>query len=175
MSKKRPREKNSVKSVKDEILCYLRDEAGRPLRPQEIARGLDIRSRDRYLRFKRGLRQLERSGRVVRQRKGRYAVPDHLDLVRGAIQVTRSGDAFLLSEGDGPDVFIPSRERNTAVEGDHVLARIERRPERRNPQGRVIRILARARSQMRAEEPRLVRLQRANRSPDGQMCTQASV
>lgn len=144
VSKKRPKKP----SVTDEIVRYLRDEAGRPLRPQEIARGLGIRSREKYARFKRGLGELERSGRVVRQRKGRYAVPDHLDLVSGAIQVTRSGDAFLLSEGDVPDVFIPSRERNTAVEGDRVLVRVEHRTRRKNPEGRVIRILERARSQI---------------------------
>lgn len=135
-------------SVADEILRYLRDDAGRPLRPQEIARGLGIRSRDKYARFKRGLEELERSGRVVRQRKGRYAVPDHLDLVSGAIQVTRSGDAFLLSEGDAADVFIPARERGSAVEGDRAIVRVERRPRGRNPEGRVIRILERARDQI---------------------------
>ncbi|MEJ2334090.1 MAG: hypothetical protein P8Y26_00490 [Gemmatimonadales bacterium] len=144
MSRKRP----DKASVTDEIVRYLRDKAGRPLRPQEIARGLGIRSKERYARFKQGLEELERSGRVVRQRKGRYAVPDNLNLVSGSIQVTRSGDAFLLSEGDLPDVFIPSRERNTAVAGDRALVRVEHRRRRKNPEGRVIRILERARSQI---------------------------
>ncbi len=118
------------------------------MRPQEIARGLGIRNREGYVRFKRTLQELERAGRIVRQRKGRYAVPDQLDLVQGVLQVTRSGDAFVLSPGEEPDVFVPARERNTAVDGDRVLARLERRPRRRNPEGRVVRILERAREQI---------------------------
>lgn len=132
----------------DRIVAFLREEAGRPLRVQEIARALGVRGRDEYVRFKRALRDLERSGRVVRQRKGRYAVPGHFELVRGVLQVTRSGDAFVLSEDDEPDVYVPARERNTAVDGDRVLVRVERRPRHRNPEGRVIRIIERARDRI---------------------------
>ena len=131
----------------DEIVAFLA-RSRRPLRPQEIARGLGVTGRGSYERFKRALGDLERAGRVVRQRKGRYALLDDLSLVRGILQVTRSGDAFLLPETGGPDVYIPGRERKSAVEGDRVLVRIERRPRRRNPEGRVIRILDRATDQV---------------------------
>ena len=130
-------------ATSEEIVAFL-TRSRRPARSQEIARGLGIGGRGGQKRFERALESLVRSGQVVRQRKGRYALPEDFNLVRGRLQVTRSGDAFLLPEGPGQDVYIPGRERNSAVEGDRVLARVERRPRRRNPEGRVIRILERA-------------------------------
>ncbi len=114
------------------------------MRAQELARAMGIDQQEEYRRFKRTLRDLERQGRVVRQRKGHYAVPSHFDLVAGRLQVTRSGDAFVISEDERPDVFVPARERASAVDGDRVLARVERRPRRRNPEGRVVRVLERS-------------------------------
>jgi ribonuclease R len=140
-------ESSNPAATSDEIVAFLA-RSRRPARPQEIARGLGISGRGSYARFKRALEDLERSGRVVRQRKGRYALLDDLNLVRGILQVTRSGDAFLLPDTDGPDVYIPGRERKSAVEGDRVLVRIEHRPPGRNPVGRVIRILERASDQV---------------------------
>ncbi|MFQ5689591.1 MAG: ribonuclease R [Gemmatimonadota bacterium] len=62
----------------------------------------------------------------------------------GRLQVTRAGDGFVLAEGDQPDVFVPSRFLGSAVDGDTVVAQIERRPRRRGPEGRIVRVVERA-------------------------------
>ena len=98
-----------------------------------------------YAELKKVLRELEARGEVYRQRKGRYALPGQLNLATGRLQVTRAGDGFVVTAGeDTQDVFVRGDNLGSAVDGDSVVARIERRPTGRNPVGRVIRITERA-------------------------------
>jgi ribonuclease R len=97
--------------------------------------------------LKEQLGRLEERGLVYRHRKGAYSTPDRLGLAVGRLQVISSGDAFVVTGPSEPDVFIRSHHRKSAVEGDRVVARIERR-RRRNPEGRVIRVLERAYQQI---------------------------
>jgi len=133
---------------RDLVLEFLRSKANRPMRAKELARGLDIGQED-YRAFRRLLASLETDGAIVRQRKGRYAVPEQFDLVAGRLQVTRKGDGFVIPDEAGEDdVFVPARSLETAVDGDRVLARIEQRPPGRNPAGRIVRVVERAWSQI---------------------------
>lgn len=133
---------------RDRVLEFLRSKANRPMRAKELARGLDVSQED-YRAFRRLLDSLETDGLIVRQRKGRYAVPEQFDLVAGRLQVTRKGDGFVIPDEPGEDdVFVPARSLETAVDGDRVLARIEQRPPGRNPAGRIVRVVERAWTQI---------------------------
>jgi len=48
-------------------------------------------------------------------------------------------------DAGGPDVFIPGDRLGGAMDGDHVVARIEERPRGRSPEGSVARVVERAR------------------------------
>lgn len=118
------------------------------MRAKDLAKALDV-PRDSYRAFKQQLHELEDAGKIVRQRKGRYAIPEQFDLVPGRLQTTRKGDGFVIPDEPGEDdVFVPARHLASAVEGDRVLARIEQRPPGRNPAGRVVRVVERAWSQI---------------------------
>lgn len=118
------------------------------MRAKDLAKALDV-PRDSYRAFKQQLHELEDAGKIVRQRKGRYAIPEQFDLVPGRLQTTRKGDGFVIPDEPGEeDVFVPARHLASAVEGDRVLARIEQRPRGRNPAGRVVRVVERAWSQI---------------------------
>ncbi len=56
-----------------------------------------------------------------------------------------SGAGFVIPEAGTEDVFIRARDLGTAVHGDRVSVRVERRT-RRGPRGRVVEVLQRARS-----------------------------
>lgn len=115
-----------------------------PLTARDLARRLKVHN-DAYRGFRRRLKAMERDGEVFRQRKGRYALPDSFEIVTGIVDVTRSGDGFVISEAaGGEDVFVPRRFLGSAVEGDRVGVRVERRVPGRNPEGRLVRVLERA-------------------------------
>ena len=115
-----------------------------PLKTKELARELEIPQHE-YRDFRRLLDSMEREGRIVRVRGRRYALTEKLDLVTGTLSVTRDGHGFVRPEGPGEDVYVPAHRLGTAMDGDRVVTRIERRPEGRNREGSVIRILERAR------------------------------
>jgi ribonuclease R len=129
------------------IVRFLQERAERPLRAKEIARALEVETRE-YGAFKRLLRELEEAGAIYRVRRGRYAVPDRINLVVGQLQITRGGHGFVVPDTGQGDVFIPTPRLGNAYDGDRVVARIERRRRGWNPEGAVVKVLERARTQV---------------------------
>ena len=88
----------------------------------EICHLLGVSSRGERAQLRRLLRALEQEGQIVRDERGRCVTPEKLGLVRGTLQASERGFAFLLRpEGD---LFIPARSRGGALHGDEVFARI---------------------------------------------------
>jgi ribonuclease R len=115
-----------------------------PLKPKELARALDV-PRERYVRFKKLLRTLEERGELYRNRKNRYAIPEKINLVVGTLRFTRAGDAFLRPDhAEDGEVFVPSGNLDSAMDGDRVAVRIESRPRGRAPVGQMVKVLERA-------------------------------
>jgi len=67
-------------------------------------------------------------------------------VTHGVLSTTRRGDAFVRPDDGGTDVFVPAGRMSTAMDGDRVAVRIDRRPRARNPEGTVIDVLERART-----------------------------
>lgn len=129
------------------VLSYLTERAERPMKAKEIARALQVKPPD-YGRLRRVLRNLERNSQIYRVRKGRFAVPDRINLVVGRLQITRAGHGFVLRESDGDDIFVPGSQLANAFDGDRVAVRIERRPRGRKAEGSVVKVLERARTKV---------------------------
>lgn len=115
-----------------------------PLKPKEIARAAGVATSE-YRRFKRLLTGLERAGKIYRVKGHRYALSGRLELSPGIVSLTRAGDAFVRPDAGGGDLFVPAKNLATAMDGDHVVTRIESRPRGRSPVARVIKVLDRAR------------------------------
>jgi ribonuclease R len=136
-----PRDLPDLKAIRK----ALRESSSGPLKPKELARALSV-PQSSYVAFKKLLQGFEASGDLYRNRKNRYAVPANINLTVGSLRLTRAGDAFLRTDApDGDDVFVPSQNLESAMDGDRVAVRIEGRPRGKAPVGRVVKILDRAR------------------------------
>src|SRR3989442_4517969 len=141
--------KTTDQDLRSEILRLMREPKYRPLDKVEIADALGYGAARRN-EVRRVLRDLEQEGEIARIRKNRYVRPDAADLVTGTLSVHEAGYAFLTNEKPGQaDLFIAAENTGTAMHGDRVVARIIRgaefsRARTPRPEGRVIRILARA-------------------------------
>jgi ribonuclease R len=89
---------------------------------------------------------MEEEGKVVLNRKGRYGLPQKMNLVVGRIQGNSKGFAFLIPDDpQNPDVFIKSEDLMGAMHNDRIVLRLHKHLEDgRKPEGEVIRILKRA-------------------------------
>ncbi len=126
----------------DRILEALRS-AGRPLATRELARAL---GEGAPKKLEKQLEALERDGVLYRNRSRRWALPRRINLVAGTLSTTRSGAGFVTPDEPGQDIYIRAEGLGSALDGDRVVVRVEKRPTRgRGPEGRVIRVLERAR------------------------------
>src|SRR5260370_8693024 len=146
------------RKLRRQILALLGGRDYRPLDKIEIGRKLRLKSNER-IALRKTLRELERSGEIARIRKNQYVLPGEADLVTGKLSIHQAGYGFLTSETPGQaDIFIAAENTGTAMHGDRVVVRINRdvppRPAKARarvafrhgrPEGRVIRILERAR------------------------------
>src|ERR1043166_358768 len=139
------------RTIRDKILALLRAPDYRPQDRNEIAQALRAKGRD-SLSVRKTLRELERAGDIARIRKNRYILPAEADLVTGKLSIHQVGFGFLAQEKSGePDIFIAAENTGTAMNGDRVVVRVNRdvakrgAKDRYRQEGRVIRILERAR------------------------------
>jgi ribonuclease R len=128
--------------TEEQILKAVQKSGRGPVRARALAEQLGV-SRQGYRDFKDQLRKLVQAGKLYRVKGGRYAPPDRISLFTGMLSLTRRGDGFVAG-GGGKEVFVPARDLDTAMDGDRVVVRIESRPAKRSPVGRVIKVLERA-------------------------------
>ena len=127
----------------EEVLKALRSSSRGPLRVRELARDLGVTA-SKYKAFRHLLREMREAGQIYRVKGKRFAIPEKVNLVVGRLTTIRSGDAFVIPEDGSEDLFIPASAMDSAMNGDQVVVRVERRPRGRNPVGRVIKVLQRA-------------------------------
>ncbi|PKK84448.1 MAG: ribonuclease R [candidate division Zixibacteria bacterium HGW-Zixibacteria-1] len=123
------------------IIDFLRYKAGRPLKPRELAKEIGVTEKE-YVAFRRLIKELIDSGRLVDLRGGKIGVPSDMNLVVGTIAITRGGKGTIFTEAGEP-VVIDSPNLLTALDGDKVMVRVGSRPEQ-ELQGTVIKVIERA-------------------------------
>ncbi len=127
--------------TRNRVLNFICKEAGRPLKPRELSRALQVPERD-YRRLRRLLIQLEREGAVVRLRNNRFGPPGRLKLATGVLSVHPDGFGFVRRDGGTPDIFVGPGGLRGALHGDRVAARVSRRRGGK-PEGEIARVLER--------------------------------
>jgi len=85
---------------------------------KELSRVLGLEREE----VKEALRELVDEGKLVRV-KGRYRLPETVDLVVGRLSVAKDGYGFVAPEAGGDDLFIPRGRLAGAWHGDRVMAR----------------------------------------------------
>ncbi|HYS14846.1 MAG TPA: ribonuclease R, partial [Burkholderiaceae bacterium] len=117
-------------------------QARTPLTPAELAQRLHATELKRE-RFDDELAELEREGRVIRNRAGLLLVAARANLLSGQVQGHRDGFGFLLRDDAGQDLVLPEHEMSKVLHGDRVLARVSGQDRRGRPEGEIVEVIER--------------------------------
>jgi ribonuclease R len=132
---------------RDQILTLMRDRVHHPAGMRELLQILKI-PRDERTSFKRHVKSMVSAGDLVQIRGHRFGLPEKMDLYVGRLQTHPAGYGFVTPERPlepaGGDIYVAGTHLNEAMQGDRVVARIERIKEGGRAEGRIIRILERA-------------------------------
>lgn len=131
-------------SLKDRLIRHMEDGHYEPQSKSELARALNVDSRQK-LDFRALVDQMEEEGKLVRLQKGRYALKrERRNLVHGMIRILRSGKILFLPRKEDPaatalgwdteavpELELKPNHLGTALDGDRVAVRVERKAARR--------------------------------------------
>lgn len=140
--------------MKDQLLGWLRKPDYVPATLPDLFRHLNLADARRP-EFRDLVRNLERTGQLVRIKGERYILPREADLIPGRIRINRQGKGFLIPDDPAlREIVVPERATGTALHEDRVLVRrdvaakgLRSHPADENT-GSVIRILERRRTQL---------------------------
>jgi len=152
-------EKLSAKDLKKEVLSLFRREPKKQLNPKQViqklkletnkdavAHALNKLAEDQQLvalpDFRYQLNRAFAAEQASARRSGSGGGSGNVRV--GVVDMTRTGAAYIVSEGKEADVYVPVKSMNTAMHGDRVEVRVWTPRGRSREEGEVVRVLERA-------------------------------
>ena len=118
-------------------------ELGEPLPFSALLSNFDLKTDEEKEGLRRRLNAMQRDGQVIRNRRGKFALVEEMDLVGGYVQGHRDGFGFVISDDDGPDIFLPARQMRGIFPLDRVLVRVTGVDRRNRREGVIVEVLER--------------------------------
>ena len=110
--------KKSIK-MQERILKLLKETPGVPFTRKNLSQALQIRKHEYHL-FNNSLIQLVKEAQLVHIQKHQYTYPEKSKKLAGELRTTRSGNGFVLIEGQDADVFVTQGNLHRAFDRDTV-------------------------------------------------------
>lgn len=132
--------------MKQQILEFMEHKDFRPLKAEELMNAMEIQS-DQLEEFFACLREMETEGLVILNKKGRYGLCRHMNLIAGRIEGKGAGYGFFIPDGGNrSDIYISFENLHGALHNDRVLVRVVKEQKFVNgkDEGEVVRVLVRA-------------------------------
>jgi len=138
-----------IEEKKQLILDLMQHKDYKPMKIKELSILLQVPNNERTL-LEEVLDQLILEGKIIRTKRGKYSLPETLNMVIGIFQGNAKGYGFLiLEDSDSNDIFIPADRVNGAMHKDKVLCKIIKSEHGgRKAEGEVVQILERGSKQI---------------------------
>lgn len=114
---------------------------------KQIARQLRMKTYPERQRLIKMLESLEDEGKLVQTDRGKFRLKVVRSYVEGSVDMTASGNAYVIVEGLDEDVFVSAQNTFKALPGDRVKVYLFPPRKRRKPEGEIVEILDRKKVQ----------------------------
>ena len=141
MSKKKKTDRN----ISGKVLRVFKENPSKSFNYKQIAGKLKITDTQKRNAVIKALGQLKAQKIINQTEPGKYILQtDKSNYVEGVIELTSSGNAYLLMPKEEEDIFIPRRNTNRSLDGDMVLVYQTKRKKNGKREGEVVEIISRA-------------------------------
>tara|TARA_A100001011_G_scaffold80661_1_gene83756 strand:+ start:29569 stop:31731 length:2163 start_codon:yes stop_codon:yes gene_type:complete len=141
MSKKKKKDRN----IKGKVLSVFKENPNKRFNYKQIASKLNIRDTQKRNSIIKVLGQLSAKKIINHSETGKYTLlADKKNYLEGNIEMTSSGNGYLIQGEDEEDVFIARKNTNRALDGDRVLVYQIKRRNNGKREGEVVEIKERA-------------------------------
>ena len=145
MAKKKKRAKSQRKNeITKGIFTVLEHEPSKSFNHKQIASKLNITDTQGRNELIKRLGELKQKERIIEVERGKFKKKEnHRELLVGKLDMTSSGNGYVIVEGLEEDVFVPEHKLNKAFHGDTV--ELFFRPKRNSTKldGEIVRVLER--------------------------------
>lgn len=142
--------KPSPKKEKDfsrKIFKILAKDPNKSFNYKQIASILELNDTQSRNEIIKELKYLASQEKIEEIDRGKYRVLSKADYIEGTIDMTSRKTAYFVSPEVEEDVFIPTNNLNKALDGDKVKVYIYNRRRGRRPEGEVVEIIHRAKTE----------------------------
>ncbi|WP_456460324.1 ribonuclease R [Desulfurobacterium sp.] len=115
----------------------------KPLKAREIAKFLGIPPEEREA-LREKLKEMAKSGKLVKLKGAKYALPEKLNLLVGKLCAYKEGFGFVDPLEGGKGVFVPGRNMAGAMNGDIVAVQVVKEGKDGKREGKIVSIIDRA-------------------------------
>lgn len=127
---------------KETILRHVKSQSFRPVKIRELARQMSVSEKE-YPKFRDLIKRMIAAGELGKHRHGKVGMPTKPESIRGILEVTKSGRAFVQPEGESAEIVISSNGLGTGLHGDTVAVRVFRRDSHGRPMGEIVDVIER--------------------------------
>ncbi|WKJ92046.1 ribonuclease R [Methylomonas montana] len=107
-----------------ELILQLIQQAGKPLRRQQIAQQFSLEAPDALEALRRRLRAMERDGQLSFNSRQKYSIGSGQNTIAGRVLGHPEGFGFLKPDDGSEDLFLSPREMKPLMPNDRVVARV---------------------------------------------------
>lgn len=147
MAKKIKHKKKKEFDFAAKILKILAKSGGKSLNYKQIAAQMEVVDTQGRNEIIKELKFLVAKDKIEEVETGKYKFIPKANYIEGTIDMTSRKTAYLVSEMLEEDVFIPTNNLNKALDGDTVRAYVYNKRSGKKPEGEVVEILERHKTQ----------------------------
>jgi ribonuclease R len=134
----------SKKELKPLILQVFKENPTRIMNHKQVTARLGIEKLNKNVI--QLLEELKKDGKIAELERGKYHYDNPMNNVEGVIEVTQRGSAYVVPDEGDDDIFVAASDLNHALNGDRVVVTVYPSKKSKRPEGFVLEVLSRAKS-----------------------------
>lgn len=131
----------------EEVLAFLQHNSEKTFNYKQIGAAMELNSEAERLELIETLHALQGRGFIKETEPGKFKTKENKEYVTGIIDFTQQGTAFVITNENDNDIFIPAKKSKDALNGDLVKIYVYPKRSGKRKEGEVVEVLKRSKTE----------------------------